>query len=169
MLRISAFAFMYTLPTVVNTACIAYEAFMMESWLTNWLAIRCARPDRAAFGFSQPRNTCISQENIRPPDLLIYFFKYLMQLVVGITCAVWVCSSKTLNSYSQAYARLVHGRSQVPTRVHEWFGNISLLLFFSHILSSPSICHLITSYFSMTYIILFLFFYKKLIYVRNLI
>lgn len=119
MLRISAFAFMYTLPTVVNTACIAYEAFMMESWLTNWLAIRCARPDRAAFGFSQPRNTCISQENIRPPDLLIYFFKYLMQLVVGITCAVWVCSSKTLNSYSQAYARLVHGRSQVPTRVHE--------------------------------------------------
>lgn len=118
MLRISAFAFMYTLPTTVSAACIAYEAFMMESWLANWLAIRCARPDRAAFGFAQPRHTCAPQESIRPPDLLIYFFKYLMQLVVGITCAVWVCSSKTLNSYSQAYARIVHGRSQVPTRVH---------------------------------------------------
>ncbi|MCP9257994.1 Frizzled-1 [Dirofilaria immitis] len=118
MLRISAFAFMYTLPTMVSAACIVYEAFMMESWLTNWLAIRCTRPDRVAFGFAQPRQTCISQTDVRPPDLLIYFFKYLMQLVVGITCAVWVCSSKTLSSYSQAYARIVHGRSQVPTIVH---------------------------------------------------
>lgn len=118
MLRISAFAFMYTLPTMVSAACIVYEAFMMEKWIANWLAIRCGRPDRAAFGFVQPRHTCPIQKSIRPPDLLVYFFKYLMQLVVGITCAVWVCSSKTLNSYSQAYARVVHGRSQVPTRVH---------------------------------------------------
>ncbi|VDM08098.1 unnamed protein product [Wuchereria bancrofti] len=118
MLRISAFAFMYTLPTMVSAACIVYEAFMMESWLANWLAIRCTRPDRAAFGFAQPRQTCVSQTDVRPPDLLIYFFKYLMELVVGITCAVWVCSSKTLSSYSQAYARIVHGRSQVPTIVH---------------------------------------------------
>uniref|UniRef100_A0A915B250 Frizzled-1 n=1 Tax=Parascaris univalens TaxID=6257 RepID=A0A915B250_PARUN len=118
MLRICAFAFMYTLPTMVSAACLAYEAFMMESWMANWLAMRCARKDRAMFGFSLPRQTCVVHENVRPPDLLIYFFKYLMQLVVGITCAVWVCSSKTLNSYSQAYARIVHGRSQVPTRVH---------------------------------------------------
>ncbi|VDP14951.1 unnamed protein product [Onchocerca flexuosa] len=113
-----AFAFMYILPTMVSAACIVYEAFMMESWLANWLAIRCSRPDRAAFGFAQPRQTCVSQTDVRPPDLLIYFFKYLMQLIVGITCAVWVCSSKTLSSYSQAYARIVHGRSQVPTVVH---------------------------------------------------
>lgn len=118
MLRICAFAFMYTLPTMVSAACIAYEAFMMDSWLANWLAIRCGRSDRSTFGFTQARNTCPPQQSVRPPDLVIYFFKYLMQLVVGITCAVWVCSSKTLNSYSQAYARIVHGRSQVPTRVH---------------------------------------------------
>lgn len=118
MLRISAFAFMYTLPTMISAACIVYEAFMMENWLANWLAIRCTRHDRVAFGFTQPRQTCLQQTDVRPPDLLIYFFKYLMQLVVGITCAVWVCSSKTLNSYSEAYARIVHGRSQVSTVVH---------------------------------------------------
>ena len=39
MLRICAFAFMYTFPTIVSAACIGYEAFMMESWLTYGVSV----------------------------------------------------------------------------------------------------------------------------------
>lgn len=113
MLRICAFAFMYTFPTIVSAACIGYEAFMMESWLTKW--IKCGNTNVKELDSSR-KAQCNELQNIQKPEPMVYLFKYLFQLVVGITCAVWVCSSKTLESFSKAYARICYGRSRVPTQ-----------------------------------------------------
>lgn len=113
MLRICAFAFMYVLPTMVSAACIGYEAFMMESWLTKWVTCNAANaydPARKA--------QCAELHSIHKPEPMVYLFKYLSQLVVGITCAVWICSRKTLDSFSKAYSRIFYGRSRVPTQIH---------------------------------------------------
>lgn len=118
MLRISAFSFMYIVPTVVAAACIGYQSFMMGHWLASWYERRCTHtPDRTAFGFPQGRETCPQlEQRVSPPEFLVFVFKYLMQLVVGITCAVWICSSKTVTSWYNFYARVVYRRSRVPTQ-----------------------------------------------------
>lgn len=113
MLRICAFAFMYTLPTMVSAACIGYEAFMMESWLAKW--VMCSGSN--SFD-ARRKGQCAELQSIQKPEPMVYLFKYLFQLVVGITCAVWVCSSKTLDSFSKAYSRIFYGRSRVPTQIH---------------------------------------------------
>uniref|UniRef100_A0A0N5AKD9 Frizzled-4 n=1 Tax=Syphacia muris TaxID=451379 RepID=A0A0N5AKD9_9BILA len=117
MLRICAFAFMYTLPTMVSAVCIGYEAFMMENWLTR--SVRCSNSVMNSKEMDPLRRSrCQQLQNVQKPEPMIYLFKYLFQLVIGITCAVWVCSSKTLESFSKAYARVFYGRSRVPTQIY---------------------------------------------------
>ncbi|CAI5438267.1 unnamed protein product [Caenorhabditis angaria] len=107
MLRIGAFAIMYLLPTAMNASIIWYQATNLPGWIEGWIHHRCIRPsDRDSFGFLYPIEECSPDPGINAPELVVFFMKYVSQLVVGITCAIWVVSSKTLSSYHKAYLAL---------------------------------------------------------------
>lgn len=46
------------------------------------------------------------QRDTVTPEFLVFVIKYLMALIVGITCAVWICSGKTVSSWHNFYSRL---------------------------------------------------------------
>ena len=128
MLRISAFSVMYIVPTVVLAACIGYQSFMLPHWLANWYQHRCERTqDRTIFGFGQSLAECPEKIPVAPPELLVFVFRYVSQLIVGITCAVWIFSGKTVTSWYNCYARNVYRRSPVPTQpppTWKWFSKL---------------------------------------------
>ncbi|CAB3408841.1 unnamed protein product [Caenorhabditis bovis] len=107
MLRIGAFAIMYLLPAAMNAAIIWYQASNMPAWIEGWMHHRCVRlEDRELFGFNYPIEECFLDPKVNAPELVVFLMKYVSQLVVGITCAIWVVSSKTLSSYHKAYLAL---------------------------------------------------------------
>ncbi|VDO18517.1 unnamed protein product [Heligmosomoides polygyrus] len=114
------FAVMYVLPTAASAAVLCYQAIQMPSWIDTLYTLRCLHPDRDKFGFTMPRTSCSQRmDTISPgPELVLIFIKYLCQLIVGITCAVWICSAKTVASYQKAYARIVLRRAAVATDEH---------------------------------------------------
>ncbi|TKR92534.1 hypothetical protein L596_007170 [Steinernema carpocapsae] len=118
MMRLSLFAVCYMIPAIVYAICLFLQTQYADAWLTNWYSIRCNRPDRLSFGFTQNRDQCPIDMDSMKPEKALFFFRYLSQLVIGIMCAFWICSPKTYGSYAQAYARIVHGRSPVRTNVH---------------------------------------------------
>lgn len=115
MLRICAFAVMFAMPTAASAAILCYQAFQMPAWLEGWYARHCLLGDRTAFGFTIPRLECPERTNVRQPELILFLIKYFTQLVVGISCAVWICSSKTFSSYKKFYARKIMRRTAVAT------------------------------------------------------
>ncbi|GMT00701.1 hypothetical protein PENTCL1PPCAC_22875 [Pristionchus entomophagus] len=88
MIRISLFALLFTIPTGVGCVIGGYEWRRMPIWMETSL-FRPTRP--------------ISSDH---PDILILATKYLSQLLVGITSAVWVMSPKTRDSYERMYQRV---------------------------------------------------------------
>ncbi|VDL80178.1 unnamed protein product [Nippostrongylus brasiliensis] len=119
-LIVSGFAVMYVLPTAASAAVLCYQAIQMPSWIDTLYTLRCLHPDRIKFGFTMPRTSCSQRiDSISPgPELVLIFIKYLCQLIVGITCAVWICSAKTVASYQKAYARVILQRAAVATDEH---------------------------------------------------
>ncbi|KJH51104.1 fz domain protein [Dictyocaulus viviparus] len=148
MFRVGGFAVMYVLPTAASAAVLCYQAVQMPFWLdmrpfccsifiSNTIKIglptldvmlfelalytlRCIHPDRVKYGFSMPRTSCNHRmDNMSPgPELILIFIKYLCQLIVGITCAVWICSAKTVASYQKVYVKIILRRSAVATDEH---------------------------------------------------
>ncbi|CAJ0593243.1 unnamed protein product [Cylicocyclus nassatus] len=120
MFRVSGFAVMYVLPTAASAAVLCYQALQMPIWLDTLYTLRCLHPDRIKFGFTMPRTSCKQRMDTMPPgpELVLIFIKYLCQLIVGITCAVWICSAKTVASYQKAYARIILRRAAVATDEH---------------------------------------------------
>lgn len=120
MLRIGAFAIMYSLPTAMNAAIMWYQAVNMPAWLEGWLHHRCIRlQDREVFGFTYPVDECPMDPKVAAPEIIVFLLKYVSQLVVGITCAIWVVSSKTLSSYHKAYLALSSRSPPVPAHVDQ--------------------------------------------------
>lgn len=119
MFRISAFAVMYVLPTAANAAILCYQSIHMPGWVEGWLHLRCVRLDRTVFGYTQPDSTCPPYPNTRQPEVALFLMKYFSQLIVGITCAIWVCSSKTVGSYQRAYAKLAMTSTPRPPAPQE--------------------------------------------------
>ncbi|EFO90812.1 hypothetical protein CRE_08041 [Caenorhabditis remanei] len=120
MLRIGAFAIMYSLPTAMNAAIMWYQAVNMPAWLEGWLHHRCIRlQDRELFGFTYPIDECPMDPKVAAPEIIVFLLKCVSQLVVGITCAIWVVSSKTLSSYHKAYLALSSRSPPVPNHVDQ--------------------------------------------------
>uniref|UniRef100_A0A1I7XP12 Frizzled-4 n=1 Tax=Heterorhabditis bacteriophora TaxID=37862 RepID=A0A1I7XP12_HETBA len=120
MFRVSGFAVMYALPTAASAAILCYQAMQMPVWLDNWYTHHCLLSDRATFGFTMPRTSCHqrSETNAPGPEVFLIYAKYLSQLIVGITCAVWICSAKTVGSYQKVYSQIILRRSAVATDEH---------------------------------------------------
>ncbi|CAD5207512.1 unnamed protein product [Bursaphelenchus okinawaensis] len=119
MIRITTFASLFMIASVVYCVCLFYQAVNMDSWLTSWYGTRCLHLQRGKFGFTQQRELCpINQAALtnESPDWLMFCGKYVAQLSVGVACAVWTINGKTFNSYGDFYARVFLGRSRVPTR-----------------------------------------------------
>lgn len=84
-----------------------YEWIGVSSWLETWYTRACHSPNPLSLGFS-PHHSCPTLESSLPqPDITILATKYLSQLLVGITSAVWVMSLKTIASFQKAYGRLI--------------------------------------------------------------
>lgn len=119
MLRISAFSVMYIVPAVIRAACLYYQYVMMPLWTRTWFQLSCTRDQRPrqqglpSYDFAA---NCPPASTNAAPEFLVFVFKYLMSLVVGITCAVWICSGKTVTSWHNFYAVVVWRRSMVPTQ-----------------------------------------------------
>ncbi|CEF63636.1 Frizzled-4 [Strongyloides ratti] len=109
MIRISTFAILYTIPTIIFLASIFYQSKYFDRWLTEWYSLRCNHGDRHVFGFSTSRHNCPSDLFVSAPDPLLFYAKYSSQLLIGVICAIWVSSGKTIKSYANAYSRLVYG------------------------------------------------------------
>lgn len=90
MVRIGIFSLLYSLPTLVVIACCIYEYQYLELWTPNVKCKQNARtgPDAVCYEWSQPR-----------PRVEIYMLKIFMNLVVGITCGMWVLSRKTFSTW----------------------------------------------------------------------
>ncbi len=114
MLRISVFSVMYVVPALATLACLLYQSTMMSSWLQYWFQRLCITAGtKSLYGFHFP---CPSKSSkVVKAEHLVFIVKYFVALIVGITCAVWILSGKTLTSWHNFYARVVWRRSRVPT------------------------------------------------------
>ncbi|EGT42767.1 hypothetical protein CAEBREN_15365 [Caenorhabditis brenneri] len=120
MFRIGAFAVLYAVPNAMNAAIMWYQAVNMPAWLEGWLHFRCMRhQDRDVFGFTYPTDECPLDPKVASPEIIVFHLKYISQLVVGITCAIWVISSKTVSSYQKAYLALTSRTPPVPAHVDQ--------------------------------------------------
>lgn len=116
MLRISAFSAAYVVPAVMTAACLLYQAKTLPYWLRRWYDGHCAVSSASArFGFP---TVCPEPAHPPPPppEFLVFLIKYIMSLVLGITCAVWICSAKTVHSWNAFYNRVFRRRQRVPTQ-----------------------------------------------------
>ncbi|GMT28675.1 hypothetical protein PFISCL1PPCAC_19972 [Pristionchus fissidentatus] len=106
MLRISLFAILYAVPTGVGCAIGTYHVMSVSSWLEDWYTRKCHSHHRLSLGFSS-MHSCPTVESSSYPDIVILATKYLCQLLVGITSAVWVLSLKTIASYQRMYGKFL--------------------------------------------------------------
>lgn len=86
MIRIGIFSVMYTVPTICVIACLFYEYVNRDSWYE-------ATSD----------NT---------PQIQVFMLKVLMNLIVGITSGMWICSSKTITSWQTFFTKLCYRRDE---------------------------------------------------------
>lgn len=86
MIRIGVFSVLYTVPTVCVIACLFYEYVNRDSWY-----------------FANSDNS---------PKIQIFMLKVFMNLIVGITSGMWICSSKTITSWQTFFTKLCHRREE---------------------------------------------------------
>uniref|UniRef100_T1DBJ2 Fzd-5/8-4 n=1 Tax=Schmidtea mediterranea TaxID=79327 RepID=T1DBJ2_SCHMD len=105
MMRIGIFGLLYSVPAAVVIGCHLYEVKNREFW--------------------EKSNNCYcnrnikSQENFSKPEYSVFMLKYFMCLVVGITSGFWIWTSKTLDSWHNAFRRLsqsICGQSDKHTK-----------------------------------------------------
>ncbi|XP_072035921.1 frizzled-9-like [Amphiura filiformis] len=103
MVRIGVFSVLYTVPATCVIACYFYQRANMLYWEVAAKLNRC-----------RPNGDCIMDFSI--PSVPVLLVKTFMQLVVGITCAMWVCSTKTVQSWHEFFSRMI-GSPQRKTAV----------------------------------------------------
>lgn len=86
MVRIGVFSVLYTLPATCVIACLFYEYTNRKDWY--------------------------SAGSTSKPSIEIFMLKIFMNLIVGITCGVWIWSSKTINSWRKFVGRFCCKRNE---------------------------------------------------------
>lgn len=102
-MRIGVFSVLYTLPAVIVIVCHFYEHNNRLDWMKSWHARACQ------MGFSCPP----IRDQLTKPEFTYFMLKYLMMLIVGVTSGFWIWSTKTLNSWKNAYHKLFKGRKLI--------------------------------------------------------
>ncbi|CAJ0576182.1 unnamed protein product, partial [Mesorhabditis spiculigera] len=115
-LMITGFSAIYVLATAAFAGILFYQSRQTPFWIETWYGQRCASAQRADFGFHRAAKECAPlNTDSAPPEILLFVMKYLLHLVVGVTCAIWVMSVKTMGSYKRCWNRVVRGRTIVAT------------------------------------------------------
>jgi len=106
MAKIGVFSVLYTVPATCVIGCYLYEQMNLEQWRAVSMSTPCLGPSDAL--------DCKLSQSI--PTVEVYMLKIFMSLVVGITCGMWIWSSKTLSSWTEFFTVTILGRrkSNVP-------------------------------------------------------
>lgn len=112
MAKIGIFSVLYTVPATCVIGCYFYEQFNAKRWKDLAQSTEC---QVIRTGPSAGQSDCSLPHSF--PAVEVYMLKIFMSLVVGITTGMWICSSKTLSSWSNFCTRTCGGRrkSHVPT------------------------------------------------------
>ncbi|XP_062511551.1 frizzled-9-like [Corticium candelabrum] len=102
MIRIGVFSVLYTVPATIVVGCYFYEYFTRDLWApyaeVDYLDI--TEVDRHLGGGSILR--CHSgEESCQRAAAAVFYVKYLMSLIVGVTSGVWIWSGKTVASWKK--------------------------------------------------------------------
>ncbi|ELU14492.1 hypothetical protein CAPTEDRAFT_202176 [Capitella teleta] len=96
MVRIGIFSVLYTVPATIVIACHFYEQTFRDDWILSWYSRMCLKH----------RFPCLPVKANAQPDFTVFMIKYLMMLIVGIVSGFWIWSGKTIQSWSNFYARI---------------------------------------------------------------
>ena len=111
MAKIGVFSVLYTVPATCVIGCYLYEHLNKDHWRHLAEREHCdvirAGPNGGQLDCSLPRSI---------PTVEVFMLKIFMSLVVGITCGMWIWSSKTVTSWSEFCTRTLKRRkSNIPT------------------------------------------------------
>ena len=101
MLRIGVFSVLYSVPASIVVGCFIHEYNRLK------------RVEKA----SENITSCTNDENCinsLKPQVELFYLRYFMLLVVGVTSGVWIWTSKTLSSWKTFYIN--HIRKNVGSR-----------------------------------------------------
>ena len=105
MAKIGVFSVLYTVPATCVIGCYLYEHLNKVQWQT-MAELQACVPTAGHLNCSLPHSI---------PTVEVFMLKIFMSLVVGITCGMWIWSSKTVTSWSNFCSRTIKRRkSNVP-------------------------------------------------------
>jgi frizzled 1/7 len=93
MLKIGFFSALVILPSFIYLGCLLYEYFNFDEMMIQFNRILCKNKK-----YSTPCPPPAT-EKFQKPIFTVYMVKYICSMLVGITSIVWLCSSKTLESW----------------------------------------------------------------------
>ena len=108
MAKIGVFSVLYTVPATCVIGCHMYEHLNRAEWHEHARASECPV---ITTGPQVGKRDCTLNQSI--PTVEVYMLKIFMNLVVGITCGMWIWSSKTVQSWSGFCSRTLGGRRDV--------------------------------------------------------
>jgi len=104
-LKIGMFSLGYAIPSSIVLACYYYETQYYDKWINSWLITKAnSQSDSINFMSSIIPKYCDLEEsplksNPEKPKLFIFMVKYLIQMLLGIICGLWVWSMKTIHQW----------------------------------------------------------------------
>lgn len=101
MARIALFSVLYICPMVLLLLCHYYERMHLNSWVLSWQQDICMKPE-----YSIPCPLINPSDKPSRPNFSIFFLKYSMVVLAGITSGFWVWSEKTLTSWANFYRKI---------------------------------------------------------------
>ena len=98
MARIALFSVLYICPMILLLVCQYFEALQMNNWVLQWQDDMCRKQE-----YSIPCPLVNEGDNPSRPAYSVFFLKYSMTVLAGITSGFWVWSEKTLISWIKFY------------------------------------------------------------------
>ena len=95
MIRIGVFSVLYTVPATIVVGCYFYEYFTREIW-TTYSKVDYTNIVSGLGTISQCQDTEATCQRASAP---VFYVKFLMSLIVGVTAGVWSWSGKTVSSW----------------------------------------------------------------------
>jgi hypothetical protein len=95
MIRIGVFSVLYTVPATIVVGCYFYEYFTRDIW-TTYSDVDYASIVSGLGTIPQCQN---NEATCQRASAAVFYVKFLMSLIVGVTSSVWIWSSKTITSW----------------------------------------------------------------------
>lgn len=90
------FSLGYSIPASIVLACYYYEVKNYDHWINTWLIQQSELNSATVQKYCSLENNIFLKENPQEPLLWIFLIKYVVQMILGIICGLWVSSMKTV-------------------------------------------------------------------------